>query len=208
MTKLLETAFVGAFLLCTVQPAAAIPIVFPNRAAFDATVPDHVVENWDAFLDGTIFPNGTTIDGITYTSSAGDALVTSMFLTTTPPNGLGQSALGFFAGTNTMSFAFDVALDAFAIDVNTFSSAPGAYTATTNTGEVIPSVFAPFPASGTGQFIGFSSSSPFTSVTIAAPGNVSYTLDTLRFSPIPEPASMLLVGAGLGLVIRRYRSSR
>ena len=105
-----------------------------------------------------------------------------------------------------MTFGFDTPLEAFGIDVNTFATGNGSYTATTNTGDVIPSFFNPFPGFSTGQFIGFSTDVPFTSVTIAGQSGVPYTLDTLRYSPVPEPASLLLLGAGLaGLGARRFR---
>jgi hypothetical protein len=201
-------ASIVGFVLCTAQPAVAVPIVFPNRVAFDAAVLDITIEGWDAYAPGTVFANGTTIAGITYTSSVENAVVTSTFLTTSGLNGLGRTSSEFFDVGNQITFAFDTPLDSFGIDINTFARNTGAYTATTSAGEVVTSFLDPFPGFGTGQFVGFSTSLPFTSVTIAGPSNLPYTLDTLRLSPVPEPGSMLLVAAGFGLVVRRYRSPR
>jgi hypothetical protein len=149
-----------------------------------------------------VIPNGSTVNGITYASSQGSALVTDAFFVTTIPNGLGQSSDGFFEGFDTITFTFAGPAVAFGIDINTFATAPGAYTATTNTGEVGPSVFNPFPT--TGQFIGFSTNVPFTSVTIASPADVSYTLDTLRLvrvtATVPEASPVLFGGLAAAVI--------
>ncbi len=206
--------FIGALVLLAVltiaqiQPTLAVATPFATRAAFDAAFPSAVVENWDSFASGTTFANGSTTNGVTYNSSNGNALVTNSFLVTTSSNGLGESTNGFFLSTDTMTFSFPTAQQAFGIDINTFDTVNGGYRATTNTGEIIGSFFNPFPGFGTGQFLGFSTPSPFTSLTIAAPGGFSYTLDTLR--RVPEPTSLLLLASGLMSLIgyQRTRSKR
>ena len=177
--------------------APAAIVTYTNRAAFDATFANAGRENWDGFAHGTVIPNGTTVNGITYNSSFGDAMVTNVFAATTDPNTLGQSADGFFFPQDTMTFTFSSPLSAFGIDINTFATDNGAYTATTNNGDVISSFFDPFPGFGTGQFIGFLSTVPFTSVTITAsdPDNgLSFTLDTLRAQVAPEPGTLAVFG--------------
>lgn len=188
--------------------ASAALIVFSNRATFDATFPGATIENWDSYANGTTFPDGSSSAGITYNSSAGDALVTSSFLTTTVPNGLGDTAIGFFQAGDSITFSFAALQSAFGIDVNTFDGVNGGYRAVTNTGEVISSSFDPFPSFSTGQFLGFSTMNPFSSLTISAPGGFSYTLDTLRHvtAPVPEPASLTLFAMGLvGVGVSRLR---
>ena len=90
---------------------------------------------------------------------------------------------------------------AFGIDFNTFATAAGAYTATTNLGEVAGSVFNPFPTLSTGEFLGFSSDMAFTSVTISNVSGLAYTLDTLRAvnapGTVPEPGSLALAAFAL-----------
>ena len=195
-------------------PVAAHAVIIPyaSRAAFDAAFPGSVVENWDGFAAGTVFPDGTTANGITYTSSAGNAVVTNVFATTTSPNGLGDTSAGFFASADTILFGFSNPRSAFGVDINTFAEVSGAYTATTSGGDVVGSVFNPFPGVSTGQFVGFSSDSPFSSITIAAASGFTYTLDTLRAtSAVPEPGSLALLGAALasiGFIRRRKKGGR
>ncbi len=199
--------------LVFVSTAPAAIVTYTNRAAFDAAFANANRENWDGFANGTVIPNGTTVNGITYNSSFGDALVTNQFAATTNPNTLGQSADGFFFPEDAMTFTFSRPLSAFGIDINTFATDNGAYTATTNNGDVISSFFDPFPGFGTGQFIGFFSTVPFTSVTITAsdPVNgVSFTLDTLRAQVVPEPATLAVFGlmaAGAFGVRRRLKAA-
>ena len=192
-----------------VVPARAVPTTFASRAAFDAAFPGAQFENWDGFAAGTTFVNGSTVNGITYTSSATMAVVQSTFFVTTSPNGLGRTPGGFFLSGDTITFGFVTPLLAFGIDINTFAATAGAYTATTDTAQVIASVFDPFPGFATGQFVGFSDTTPFSSITIAATTDFSYTLDTLRASPVPESSTSWLMGLSLvGLAFYGWRKRK
>ena len=197
-----------------IDDAAALITPYANRAAFDATFPGSIYEPWDSYANGTTFPNGSTTNGITYQTNSTQSVVTNVFRVTTSPNGLGLTDPGFFTSVDSVTFTFDVPLMAFGIDVNTFANNAGAYTATLNLGDVIPSVFDAFPGFNTGEFIGFESDIAFSSVTIAAAQtNLTYTLDTLRrvvATPVsvPEPSSvalLLLVLTQLWLSLRRTR---
>lgn len=195
-------------LACLVGASAAnaAVVTFANRVAFDAAFPDVFIENWDSYANGTVIVDGATLNGITYNSSAGNALVTNVFLESSTPNGLGDNTVGFFQANDSITFSFG-ASRIFGIDINTFALNAGAYTATTSNGDVALSVYDPFPGFGTGQFIGFLSDTAFTSVTIAGGvGAQSYTLDTLR---LPEPSALVLIGLGLAavFVLRRLRAA-
>ncbi len=117
--------------------------------------------------------------------------------------------------------AFASAITAFAIDVNTFAPTAGDYVATLNGGSTVSSRFDVFPMTATGQFLGFTSDVPFTSVTINAatdPNGLrySYTLDTLIYgnaaavvsAAAPEPSTWCLLMAGLSVLALRARKRR
>ncbi len=202
------------------EQVSATTLGFTDRATFDATVPGASVENWDGFPAGTIFANGSTVNGITYDSSPGafSAVVTGGFAPTSGLNSLGREplSLSFFFGFDTITFGFLTPIDAFGIDINTIATANGAYSVTTNLGDIELSGFNPFPGRNTGQFIGFTSDVGISSVTFT--GSIAFTLDTMRFAaftppiipaPIPEPSTIMLFGSGLvGLVAWKLKKLR
>jgi hypothetical protein len=214
---LLATA---ALVLLGAQSASAATITLFDRAAFQAAVLGGTItqQTFDGFADGT--PLGT-VGGVTYSASGGTVVVTDTFLTTTFPHGIGSTSTSsslccFFPGSETSTFTFTSPVSAFGIDINTFAATAGAYSGTLNIGDVVSSAFDTFPGTFTGQFLGFISDTPFTSVTISANTGFSYTLDTLVFgdaraiidanTAVPEPTTLALMGGGLlALVLQRRR---
>lgn len=199
--------------------ASAATITTYDRAAFQTALSGGTLsgQNFDSIAPDTVLG---TLDGVTYGASGGDPIVTDNYLTTTAPNGLGSTSVGFFQASESATFTFATAITAFAIDINTFATYEGAYTATLNLGDVVSSKFDVFPNFSTGQFLGFTSDVAFTSVTISAvadPGSGAtfpYTLDSLVYGDaaavaVPEPSSLVLCGlasfVGCGIWARRRR---
>lgn len=185
--------------------ASATVIASVDRATFQAAVTGDTIsqQNFDSLAGGAIL--GATTD-VNYSASLGSPVVTSAFLTTTSPNGLGSTSAGYFLPGETATFFFNSSITAFAIDINTYATSAGAYTASLDTGDIVNSIYETFPNFSTGEFIGFVSTTPFTSVTIASITGFSYTLDTLVYgdaaavtgpTTVPEPGSLAMFGVGL-----------
>lgn len=208
--RILQHAALVASVLIAANATRAAAIAFASRTSFDTAFSGAVIENWDSYASGTTIANGGTLNGITYNSSAGIAIVTSEFLFSTSPNGLGRTPISFFNPLDTIKFTFGTSLFAFGIDINTGSQNDGAFQLSANTGEVINSVFDPFPGSGTGQFAGFSSTAPFTSVTVSFTSDF-YTLDTLRYVPAGGPSipdggtTLILLGSAIFILLAFHR---
>jgi hypothetical protein len=199
--------------------APAATITGYNRASFSTALSGGTVtgQNFDGLANGTIL---TTLNGVTYGASQGSAIVTDTYLTTTNPNGLGSTSAGFFKSNESATLSFATAITAFGIDINTFAPTAGDYVATINLGNTILSKFDVFPGTSTGQFIGFISDTPFTSVSISPladpnQSSYSYTLDSLVYgnaaaivnAASPEPSTVGIFGLGLlllALVGRRH----
>ena len=180
--------------LALFELAYANVTVFHDRAAFNAALDTNPllikkVEGWDTYPPRTIFPNGSTVNGITYFVSAGEALVVNTGISLSPPNNLFQTVdFGFRPLIDTFTFVFNLPINAFGITFSsTFANHDGDYLLTTDLGDVIPSFFDPlFPGFSLGQFAGFISDEPFRSVTISSTANALYGMDDLIFA-VGEP---------------------
>lgn len=202
---------IPALALSLASPALADTLPSLTRATFQAAAPALTLQNFDSFADGSLL---TTDGQISYASSTGTPLITNDYLTTTAPNGLGRSGVGFFLGSDSATFTFLNPITAFAIDINTFATTAGSYDVVLDTGDDAFSIFETFPGTGTGQFIGFVSDTPFTTVSLSANTGFAYTLDTLLYGTreavtgVPEPATWAMLLLGFGLVGGAMRSAK
>ena len=194
------------------RSAHASPIVFQDRVVFAQALDSDpsvvtTVEGWDTYPAGTIFADGSTVNGITYNvSSSGDALVGSGGISLSPPNNLFMPncptppTCSFRPLVDTFTFEFPQPIRAFGLTFSsTFAINNGDYLLTTDRGDVIPSYFDPlFPGFSLGQFAGFISDEPFNSVTVSSTANALYGMDDLVFArSVPEPSSLVLLSFGL-----------
>jgi len=217
--------FVAALALTgTLLPrtAHAGPILFQDRVAFTLALQSDpslitTVEGWDTYPAGTIIPNGSTVNGITYNVSTGEALVVNAGISLSPPNNLFETgcptapACMFHPLVDTFTFGFNQPIRAFGITFSsTFANHDGDYLLTTNRGEVIPSFFDPlFPGFPLGQFAGFISDEPINRVTVSSTANALYGMDDLvSATPVPEPSALLLLGTGMVFVVGTIRRRR
>ncbi|MGI9418619.1 MAG: PEP-CTERM sorting domain-containing protein [Geminicoccaceae bacterium] len=213
----------GLGLIAAAQTASAALITSVDRATFQASITAATIDVQD--FDGLATDSVLVTDGdVTYITSGGVGFITDDFTTSTPPNSLGStSTLSFILGSGGEQATFDFVnpITAFAIDIITSAAGDGAYQANISTGDNLDSIAQVFPGGLTGQFIGFTSDTPFTAVTITALTGFDYTLDTLVFgdasaldsgggpTDVPEPSALLLLSGGLiGIALVRRRRQR
>jgi hypothetical protein len=180
-------------------------IVFESRDAFRGAIAStpSTTEGWDEFASGTIIPNGALVNGAVYHLSdpTVNFIVTAGGAAISSPNGLGRTNNPFggeaFIPGDIVTFTFPMLISAFGMSFNTASTAEGAYTLTTNLGDIAPSAYDPFPGLSTGQFAGFISGEPISSVAIRTLVPFQFGLDDMiSVQAVPEPTSLTLLVLG------------
>ena len=179
-----------------------------SRVSFNSaidSIPSLVktVEGWDSFSDGTTFPNGTAVNGITYASSVGTTIVTDNFAYVSSPHTIGayrpSSGADYFYCSDTITFTFDTPILAFGISFDTYSVNAGTYEIINEFGDVVASDYDPFPGLGTGQFAGLISDSPFQEITIRCTRGFedTYALDDMIYAmPLTHPTLTMIYPNG------------
>lgn len=210
--------------------ASAATIETFDRSQF-ATLHSTKSLRGETFDDVPLGPIAET-SSVTISASQGAVVVTSLFLTTSGTKGLGWGDREYFSSAQSVTFNFTIAISAFAIDINTYATERGAFVArfdpeldtgpqrgrdSGDTAAVAYSRFDPFPTLNSkgeflGQFLGFSSSTPFRSVTLAKVSKGTFTLDTLQYlpaaqlvpiaapAPVPVPAGLPLLAGALAMI--------
>jgi hypothetical protein len=215
-------------LLCG-RVAGATPVMFTDRAAFDAAVSGFTGINT---LDFDSLPVGDlgsspTVQGVTFgfnTDGFNPKVVGALLQTTSGPTSLGTMGDNtFVAGDSfTMSFAPTQAVGLYIIAADLISA--GDFTLSTAGGSVsnaagFDSAF-PLQLSDGGKvfFVGLVDSDPFTTATLSSaglPADFVFNVDDItgQFDPstppttnaVPEPATLALVASGLAAAWRSRR---
>jgi hypothetical protein len=217
-----------ATLLLHASSGLASAITYTDRAAFDAAAGSGLgTVNFDALADETVIPSGGSVGGATFTYLIAAGLfnleVINDFQTTSPHNSLGTTGDDTFVAGDV--FNIGLSSPATAIGLYVIGSGlflPGDFTLSAGSGLAL-SAAAPFQTlSDDGQvfFLGVIDPAGFTNATFTsiagsgAPFNVDDIVSNgLRTdvgpSPVPEPASLLLLGSGLFAAgVKRSRDRR
>ena len=194
--RLLSFALVASFAFGHVPGALAVPFVFPDRPGILFAFPDETIDSGWWYPDEIMFGGSAATAGLTSGSGGGYG-----------SGGSGSGGIGGSNGFNQSAFeVFGPDALPFGLDPTAFSSNGAA-----PSNDPVSSFFN--SPGGTGFF----GSGPFTEfptaallgLTLGEEIDLSQLLDTPSTSPAPEPASLLLLGAGAAsLVAHRYRQHR
>jgi hypothetical protein len=224
LIKRIQTGIVGALLVgamlatASVTTASAAPIVFTNEAAFNAAVANAGLtlglESFEARPSG---PNPMPLDVGPFTVTAP---LPVLGITDNPAHVThGTKALAVSPGFQPITLTFDTAIRAFSIDVvDQFNTGGGTFFGRIGSGAQ-QTFFNGGAATGVGavSFLGILDlDAAFTTLQFDGDGGLSsFILDRVQFAtadtnptPVPEPASLTLLAAGLLAGARRLRARR
>jgi hypothetical protein len=218
LIKRIQVGMVGAVLVAaSVTSAAAAPVVFTNEADFNAAVAAAGLtlglESFEGQASGPK-PNPLDVGPFTVTGPLPALAITDGVGMATH----GTKALVGVPGFQPLTFTFDTAIRAFSIDViDRFNTAGGTFFGSIGSGA--QQTFFTGGAAGLGavSFLGILDlDAAFTTLRFDGDGGLSsFTLDRVQYAtadgnstPVPEPASLTLLAAGLAAGARRLRTRR
>ncbi len=217
-------------LACLAGPANALTTTYTDEAAFLGALTGTVTtQDFEGFGVFDILPTGTNTGGITYEYAASDFLVsfgeemmvTDLYSATSGVNSLGLDNFdeAFIEG-DTFDVLFDAPVNAIGLYVITSDPALEAeIELVTDQGTAFNGEFDFIPLfdGSLAYFVGLTSTVAFSSATLsfADVGYFAYNVDDITTAtpgatpPVPEPATITLLGLGvLGLARRRHRQHR
>jgi PEP-CTERM motif len=219
MIKRIQVAIAAAILVAaSVTTAAAAPIVFTNEAHFNTAVAAAgLTLGLESFESRPSGPNPMPLDlgAFTVTAPLPTLAITDNPLHVTH----GTKALAVSPAFQPITFTFDTAIRAFSIDVvDQFNIGGGTFFGRIGTGAQ-QTFFNGGAAPGVGAraFLGILDlDAAFTTLQLDGDGGLSsFILDRVQYAegdanptPVPEPASLTLLAAGLLAGARRLRARR
>jgi hypothetical protein len=200
--------------------AFAAPMAYTSSADFitDTSTYTMSFEGYEGFNTDDLIANGSSTGGIGYSFTSSDAIdgrIDSTF-NNEGNNSLAvlrSSGINFFIGGESITFTFDIPVNAFGLIVNIFESATDVISLSGN-GLTAVTGSGPYD-SDTFYFLGLTSDIAFNTATLSV-SNLAvsgYNVDSLRFgtaaAAVDEPGMMALFGLGLmGLALRTRRKSQ
>jgi hypothetical protein len=210
--KITSALFGAAIVAALGQGGSALAGVFTSSAAFSSATTGLAVEDYGSYTAGTLIPDGSTLGSLTYSFSTASGLggvVTDLYNSFSGNSLAAKQVAGplsnvdYFYTDEGFTVTFPTAVTAVGIFSNT--NLPVAADLTTSSGSTGSITFSSYDTN-TFVFLGFTSSTPFTSATFVS---TTFNVPEIEYgSAVPEPstwAMMLLGFAGLGFA--GYRTS-
>jgi hypothetical protein len=212
------TALVAACLLSLICAESKADTVYTSQSDFMAAISASTVITFDGIapIDSFInYPAGVTLSGVTFTAGNTSLCIVDPGYYSAPYPSAFLNA--DFSAINTVTATFP-SVTAIGFDFGGLAGPTGPFTLTLSDGfSTVVSNDLSILGSGSLGFVGITSSTPLTSITIMMPDVPNYnaidnfTYGTANASPVPEPGSFALMATGLiGAVVtlRRRMASR